>query len=375
MKKGKLCLTGLMILMVSSLNANTNTNAKSYQNGSPPAMDVSTCRKPCESDGWDGFELGADFLWWKLVSDNTSYGKRSPQVQVFVEPDRLYGTTTIFIDYVDTHWEPGVRVRAAKENLWRDLDLCANYVFIEGTSSASSSASISSSPLAFSVLQTTTLPQNAQFGTTHPFYTYLFDKYKYTYQSFDVLFSTTGLFKKYYKLKPFMGVTGIYFTQKFDYSGLGNINGTQTSGNWEFKSHFSAYGFKVGTDFDWRFWNGLSLHGSGAGMITMGSYHNIYIIDTNFPDPTFTYPNYKAHAKDYFHNCLTGWQMAMGFLYEKCFSHWKLDLKLDYEMIVWNNLPAERQIIDFGNSSVNLTAPGGIAIGFQGISGGVNFHF
>ncbi len=328
----------------------------------------------CDSCSWKGFEIGADFLWWQSSFSDIPYAKDSPSISTIISPDKITVNTKSFAKYLDAKWEPGVRIRVAKEDLWRDLDLIANYVFIEGASSGHTNLA----PTPNSALETTTLANVFSFTNSSYRYSYISNKFKYKYQTFDVLFGTSHCFKKYYKIKPFVGVTGVFFKEKISYFAIGNLSAVgETSANWSIKTDYTGIGLKVGTDFGWRFWDGLSLDGMCAAVVAPGSYESTHLVNTNIPG--ITYPNFDANFFDDFDSPVTGWQIALGFLYEKCISSCKLDLHLRYEMIGWHNLPSPpgRFIIyDSLTTTNSYVGPlGGIVMAFQGITAGFDVHF
>lgn len=160
------------------------------------AADCYTCEPVCDpcnqcaDSCFGGLDFGIDFLYWKPAIDDLDFCARYEPVDIVSTGFNPTGTAH-HIKYhgVCPGWEPGFRLRLAKEDCWCDWKLGLSYTRVKSTQHRkcdSCTECETSNPI---VIVGPPLFGADRFGTGADVFNFAKAKWESTYQTWDVLFS------------------------------------------------------------------------------------------------------------------------------------------------------------------------------------------
>ncbi|MEC7840380.1 MAG: Lpg1974 family pore-forming outer membrane protein [Chlamydiota bacterium] len=328
-----------------------------------------SCYDPCEMDScFGGFEIGADFLYWKLCLDDLNY---STSYQTNFTPA---STGTLLFDqsgtnnYLCSDWKPGFRVFLAKDNVFCDWDLIASYAWINHCNSSSSSVTENG------VLQPTLIHPNALLAPAGDSgVASVSASLDVTYQTFDVLFASDYCFRQCHNFKPFFGVTGVFLDQDFNSSWEKNDADENSEGTTKWSGEYSGYGLKMGTEYSLSICDGFSMYANASGSITVGDQSSSVAFAKTDNDAN---TSWQAAIKEEECVFVPGYNIGVGFQYDSCLCDMEYSARLGYEFVQLHNVNNQRhynsgEVSEFSSSSSSTLA----TLGYHGINVGVSVTF
>lgn len=324
----------------------------------PNFANADSCYDPCcDPCSFGGFEIGVDFLYWKPCVDNLDYVYREGvTTETSTDPvtnETSYGNNCICLD-----WEPGFRIRFAKDDVWCDWRLGVSYTWLNINSSSSAKLgtdSFISSPL-FDIDQ-----------FVDQSYTVIKGKYDTAYQAWDVLFAYDISCNRCHTFSPFWGVEGLIYNQEILVNGYldPTVDDVSASSS-KWTSDYFGVGLKLGTDYVFQMLDCLKLYASASGTITVGDHdasHNYYEYDASG-----NIDLHKFNDADCCH-IVPGYHLAVGLLYESNTCGCDYGIRLGYEFTEWRNISNPRPLFnEVGNGTVTT-------VGFHGLVAGLDFSF
>lgn len=346
----------------------------------------SSCN-PCDTDScFGGFEIGADFLYWKMCMDDLDYAVSYTST---FDADLTSAFNQIgCYDTVSTDWKPGFRVYLAKENIMCDWGLLLSYTWMRNFSTDSDN--IESLTDGVVLIQPTVGILNIGLSPTGDADLGIFGvttidaEYDITYQTFDVLFASDYCFRQCHSFKPYFGVTGLFLDQSFTTAWTmdavpssvaplpASIGGTRWSDD------FSGYGFKFGGEYSFDICDGLSMFANGSGAITVGTHTANFSQTRTTIGLTSVIDDVTNTATLCDEECtlVSGYHIQVGFQYASCACDIEYALRIGYEFLEWRNVPNQRRFFssDFENIA-NSSSPTTSTLGFHGLLAGLTFSF
>ncbi len=342
----------------------------------PNFANADSCYDPCcDPCSFGGFEIGADFLYWKPCVDNLDYAVvRYKDASEGTSPEittKKYGYKCLCLD-----WEPGFRIRFGKDDIWCNWRLNGSYTWQNVTSSAAckheGTAGITdgyvSSPLFHPALHFTEDDPNFWELTK------VTGKYDLTYQTWDVLLAYDIACNRCHSFQPFFGVEGLILNQEYrtkGYVDYENDDVDSVSAKWS--SDFFGVGLKIGTDYQFQMFDCLQFYGSAAGSITVGDHDGKYV--GGVWDQSGN-GDFSAFSDGDCCQFVPGYHLAAGFLYETDACGCEFAVRLGWEFVQWHNVSNPRSFSNWipGNeyfsSSSDYTT-----LGFHGLVAGLDFSF
>ena len=326
------------------------------------------CQDPCnDCCGFGGFELGADFLWWKTCVDDLDVGYSLVDDVNSLHSNRSYHYKTICPD-----WEPGVRVFLAKPDLWCNWVLEGSYTYIKPTQSKSFTSPADGSIYSSLSDDLTAIRVGSDLEKIHA-------NWKATYQTFDVLLGYPLEFCQCQHFTPYFGIAGLFLDQSLN--SRGNYASDSLIAADYFRTHWKsdlwAVGLKLGTAYEYALCDGFKLIANGSATIVAGEAKNhntsSYFDNTGTP---FEYTN--SYHDDESCHCIPGWHLQAGALYETCWCDWELFFRVGYEFVQWYNVPNARRFFYANGENefeARSTSPSTSEFGFNGLFLGAGVKF
>lgn len=307
------------------------------------------------SDVCTGWDIGADFLWWKACENDADYA-----ILYNDNPTLSKGN---FID-VKHDWAPGYRLYAEKKNLLCNLNLYGSYTYFE----ANDASSIATGG---GFLLSTLI-----HGGRNPFATgsihSITARHKIRYQTFDVLLTYDCGLCCGQTFTPFFGLEGLKLNESWCSVVSGTIfnqPGTDTIG---WCSNYEALGLKVGAEYAYELSCGLNMFVVGSLSLLAGcdSANNVQL--QNGPESAFIQSNsFKENPC----LCTPGAHIGFGFSYEKCWCGKTIDLRIGYEFVDWWNVPTIRRFAGSGTTVGVSTSSAGANLTLHGLFAGLSVGF
>jgi len=303
-----------------------------------------------------GFELGADFLWWKpCVSDELDYGAR------------FHGTPSTCLKYryhaICPDWQPGVRVYVKMPDFYCDWGLAASYTFIESEDHGKVRGS---GEIRHSFMHPGFANNDAN-DCAKGFW-------NARYNEWDVLLTSDACSRECHTFTHQFGLAGIVLSQHFrvhQHILVRSPSNTEESANW--RSDFWGVGFRMGSEYQYRFSDCFRFFAKGQGTILAGkSEGRVHFENEGCSDNRACFHDAECCKM------VPGYHLAAGFLYDMCWCDWDFSFKLGYEFLQWHNLPKHRVFVgDSINSSTDAiaTSPSGRTLGFHGLTLGASVKF
>ena len=336
----------------------------------------SSCN-PCDTDScFGGFEIGADFLYWKMCMDDLDYAVKYT-TEFSLDGDPAFEQVGCY-QSICNDWKPGFRVYLAKENIMCDWGLLLSYTWMKNCTSTSSAVEVDGVGL----LQPTLGILNNNLSPTSDVLlddygvNFVGATYDITYQSFDVLFASDYCFKQCHSFKPYFGVTGVFLDQTFD-SAWVKEEGEASSGLTNWSDDFSGYGLKFGGEYSFDICDGLSLFANASGSITVGT-HTAHFYQEKTVDSLTSLPDVISSASLCEDECtfVSGYHIGVGFQYDSCMCDLEYALRVGYEFLEWRNVPNQRRFFSSElENFANGSSPTIATLGFHGLLAGLTLSF
>lgn len=315
---------------------------------------------------WAGFDVSVDFIWWKLCREDLDYAvsfDHSLANSLASQSLNSKGTYKL----LHSKWDPGVRVRGVKEDLWCGVDLVGNYTYIS-TCISDKVAKPDNGHLEATLIDAIVVPGNMSLDHVRA-------SYKLTYQSFDLLFATDYCLRQCHNFRPYFGVSGVVLNQEEHCAGYLNQPLQVTAGaGKKWKDSYIGVGLKIGSEFNWHIFEGLSLYANGAGMAAVGDHDGSNIIEANLPFSGNI--NYDLRFNECECLLVPGYHIGIGFLYEICYYGCYFGVRFGYEFLEWQNVPNIRRFPVQNLSDAGMsTSPTVDTLGFHGLFAGLDLRF
>ncbi|MEM1283261.1 MAG: Lpg1974 family pore-forming outer membrane protein [Chlamydiota bacterium] len=337
----------------------------------PNFANADSCYDPCcDPCSFGGFEIGADFLYWKPCVDNMDYAVvRYSDTTEGTSPTTTtskWGYKCLCLD-----WEPGFRIRFGKDDIWCNWRLNASYTWLDVNTSA-----------------TCKVPDNADYVTSpffHPNFRFLQDPefsdltvvkgtYDTTYQTWDVLLAYDIACNRCHSFQPFFGVEGLILDQGITASGfvtedISDVDFYKT----KWTSDFFGVGLKIGSDYQFQMFDCVKFYGSAAGTITVGDFDGKY---TGYVVNASGEISKSIFADGDCCRVVPGYHLAAGLLYETDACGCEFAIRLGWEFVQWHNVANPRAfssalpLDEHYSSSTDYTT-----LGFHGLVAGLDFSF
>lgn len=326
----------------------------------PNFANADSCYDPCcDPCSFGGFEIGADFLYWKPCVDNLDYvyyfeGETTSASTPSIT-ERHSGYKSVCLD-----WEPGFRIRVAKDDVWCDWRLSASYTWLNINNSATSTKlGVTDGEFLISPLFTF-------FDDFLQNFEVIKGKYDTSYNTWDVLFSYDISCNRCHTFSPFWGVEGLIFNQELSAIGFADVtidNVDVLAAKWT--SDYFGVGLKLGTDYVFQMLDCLKLYASASGSITVGNHDNKLVNTEYDASGNITIDTFKSDDNCQF---VPGYHLAVGVLYESDMCGCDYGFRLGWESTEWRNVSNPRQFALFGSSNTST-------VGFHGLVAGLDFSF
>ena len=317
------------------------------------------CCDPCNpcADWCSGFEIGADFIYWKPCIDDLDYA-----IQFDTPITVITGTSTGSYKFVDPSWEPGVRAYVSIEDIWCGWDLVGSYTWINVHKRSGVSGAASGT--LFSTLFNPVVVTADAAGFSD-----LASRYRLNYQTFDVLLASECCLCDHL-FKPFFGITGVFLDQKIDASGTEITTGFADTLDWH--SDYWGIGLRVGSEYKYTFCDGFGFFACASGAIVAGESDTTRAEVSN----AAVTPEGLSFDRDRQCQFLNGYHFAGGFLYEDCWCNWDFALRFGYEFVKWTNVTNLRRFTSAATAQVGTSASSNTTtLGFHGIFAGLSVSF
>jgi Legionella pneumophila major outer membrane protein precursor len=359
----------LTAMVASSLLAIGAVHADDCCNPCDPCYD--SCYDPCQTDSccWTGFEIGADFLYWKLCMDDLEYA--TCYDTVIDSNGNSAGSHNATYKHVCPDWDPGFRVYVGIDDVFCDWGLVGSYTRIQSCNSA---ATKQDGDKYLEAIYTHTY---SLIGPTPaPSQDFVTMKQDLTYQSFDALFTTDYCMKSCHHFKPFFGVTGLYVDQDNRSTWMQTeTNLTTHVGNTKWNSCLSGYGLRMGSTYSFSICDGLRLFGTGSAAITVADHDtsiSFFKVDTTGENST----EYDYTFKDSECVFVPGYHLQIGFEYDTCMCGSDFGIRVGYEFLQWHNLPNARRFSSEGPPELSYSSSATVnTLGYHGLFAGLNVKF
>jgi hypothetical protein len=308
----------------------TPSDANAYGYCNDPCNDP--CDVACEDfSAFGGFDIGADFLYWKPCVDD-----------LFVA--QVTNENVVERKSIDPKWEPGVRVKLAKPDMCGCFTLSGSYTWLKSNDHKTITNEAG-------VLRPIYLPDSIIGANV---YTEIGGTWDTTYQTFDVLLSYNLRCNDCQTLTPFFGVEGLILNQKLNHNY--SIGPVLQTASWD--SDFFGAGFKMGLEHDLALSDCFALFAAGSGSIAVGT-HDV--------KTTVTGKIYKDDV------CLIvpGYHLQAGLKYEADWCGMEFAIRAGYEMLERRNTP--NMAYFFGDDQ--RSSPSTTTLGFHGGFLGLDVQF
>jgi len=326
------------------------------------------CYDPCEMDScFGGFEIGADFIYWKLCLDDLNYATS------YTTPFPTTSTTgTLIMDQHGTNqsvcadWAPGFRVFLAKDNIFCDWDLITSYTWINHSTSSKTTKPENG------LLQETLTHLNADLKPGAGGVASVNASIDVTYQTFDVLFASDYCFRQCHNFKPFFGVTGLFLDQDLSSNWVESDLTEIATGATKWSGQYSGYGLKMGTEYSLTICDGFSMYASASGAITVGDQCSTYSTGKIDSDSS----EWKMSLKEEECVFVPGYNIGLGFQYDSCLCDMEYSARLGYEFVQWNNVNNQPRFYSADTNNFSAASSSTLAtLGYHGINLGVSVTF
>lgn len=343
---------------------------------------------PCADSCLGGMDFGIDFLFWKPAIDDLDFCAsfyQEPSAETTWDPQG----TDAYIKYhgICPGWEPGFRLRLAKEDCWCDWKLNLSYTRLQSTQKRHCDNCDECHVIDESTTRVIVGPP--LFGGdrlgTNPFQ-FAEGKWESTYQTWDVLFSFDIDCCHCHTLTPFFGVEGLILNQRLEVNYENTPDAKAWSAQYKWADNFFGAGIKVGTEYTYNICQCLQLFARASGSLIVGDDD---ITNTQTFWTGTTSPDYLSiHWKD--DDCvriLPGYHVQLGLLYESCYCGTEWGFRFGWELVEWHNIANHRSFV----SEVNVLSPGAFegnsvdvsgssspntrTYGFHGLLAGLEVHF
>lgn len=328
------------------------------------------CYDPCcDPCSFGGFEIGADFIYWKPCVDNLDYAAVAYEQQSHSSPvsysnDYAYKCLCL-------GWEPGFRVRFGKEDILCNWDLYGSYLWL-GINSKSKckepkgDGTFVTSPLFSAVLEMNSDPSNTEL-------TFVEGKYDSTYQNWDAVVSYDISCNRCHSFQPFFGVEGLIFNQKLVIDGyVDHEIYDMDSKHMKWTSDFFGVGLKMGTAYVFEF-NCFKFYANASGAIVVGDHDGVNK-QTRY-DASGVKFSYKFKDAD----CcqfVPGLHMGLGFIYESDACGCEYAIRAGWEFVKWCNVNNPRRFYESEEGLLtNASASDYTTLGLHGLVVGLDFEF
>lgn len=339
----------------------------------PNFANADCCYDPCcDPCSFGGFEIGADFLYWKPCVDNLDYAvvryADSSDSSTPETTTRKWGYKCLCLD-----WEPGFRIRFGKDDIWCNWRLDASYTWLNVKTSSSCKE------------------PNSDEGTYvtspffHPNFRYFEDptfgeisevdgSYNLTYQTWDVLLGYDIACNRCHSFKPFFGVEGVILNQEIKAEGYVDAEVDDVdyySTKWS--SDFFGVGLKIGTDYQFQMFDCLQFYGSAAGTIAVGNHDGKWVGDVADASGNIDHNIFSDSDCCQF---VPGYHLAVGLLYETDACGCEFAVRVGWEFVQWHNVSNPRAFSsalpydEHYSASTDYTT-----LGFHGLVAGLDFAF
>ena len=315
------------------------------------------------SDLCSGWDVGADFLWWKTCENNADFA-------VLFDHNPFLSNTTASGNFIDLKhdWAPGYRVYAEKKSLFCNLNLYGSYTHFQ----ADDSGSISTlGGFLFSTLSDAGFNDFAP-GTINT----VKARHKLRYQTFDVLLSYDCCLCNAQLFSPFFGIEGLKLNESWHSTILGTLSGQPGEETINWCSNYEAIGLKVGAQYEYALSCGLNLFAIGSLSLLAGSdsSRNCQVtstLDSQLQNPVSLAENFKENEC----LCQPGAHIAFGFSYNKCVCGKTVGVRIGYEFTDWWNVPTIRHFNAAGEATGISTSSAGSNLVLHGLFAGLDVGF
>lgn len=332
----------------------------------------------CDPCSFGGFEIGADFIYWKPCVDDLDYaavhyerGNPDTSTGVSITTDK-YAYKCICLG-----WEPGFRVRFGKNDilcnwnlsgsyLWLDINEKANCKRPTSTGTTGPEGSYIDSPLFHAALGSSDDPLNSDL-------TFARGDYSTTYQNWDAVLSYDIACHPCHTFQPFFGVEGLIYNQKLKVDAYVNSESEDIdSKHMVWTSDFFGVGMKMGTAYTFEF-KCFKLYANASGAILVGDHDGVNKQTRWDASGNGFNLNFKDGDCCQF---VPGYHMAAGMLYETDACGCEFAIRLGWEFVKWCNISNPRRFqADESELRTTASASDYTTVGFHGLVAGLDFSF
>ncbi|HEY4832830.1 MAG TPA: Lpg1974 family pore-forming outer membrane protein [Waddliaceae bacterium] len=335
---------GIAVLASAALLTFAPNMANAYNRDCDPCNN--TCDWNC-CGGFEGFDIGVDFLWWKPCVDDLDFC-----ASVDEESDGF--DWNIKYKGICPDWEPGVRVLFKMPSCYCDLGLAACYTYIHAQTKRSFRGD---DDVACPLIHPATDEAGDTFDAAR-------GRWELNYHDWDVLATYDIACNQCHHFKPFIGIAGNVINQKFHVKL--RADSEIDTVNWS--SDYWGVGLRAGAEYVYQISDCLRFFSVAHGTLLAGKADG-----TNHQ----SFPS-TVRVKD--DNCcyfVPGYHIGTGFSYNTCMCDWDVSFRIGYEFLVWHNVPNHRIFTggDGMGSYSDSTSPSTRTLGFHGLLLGLGVSF
>jgi len=336
------------------------------------------CCDPCS---FGGFEIGADFLYWKPCVDNLDYAV----VKYADGGDTELSTSKWGYKCVCLDWEPGFRIRLGKDDVWCNWRLDASYTWLDINTSSSCKAPTGDDAYVSSPMFHPIQGNGYDGAPTFDELTYVKGTYDTTYQTWDVLLSYDISCNRCHTFQPFFGVEGLILDQDIKVHAYVDPDDTTLDTiSLAWNSDFFGVGLKIGTNYQFQMFDCLKFYGGASGVITVGDRDGRgrgYVTDGsgNVHEGIFSDSDCCQFVP--------GYHLAVGLLYETDMCGCDFAVRVGWEFVQWHNVSnprafsgdktiAQKQSEDGSDAKAYFSSSSDYTtFGLHGLTVGLDFSF
>lgn len=282
-------------------------------------------------DGYDVF-LTADFIYWKISQDGTSYVMNG-----FADGLGFVPLSKGSVQNIDFDFEPGFKVGLGF-SLGRDgWDLYTEYTWLNSHPN-SKSTSMSQRSFLFPLWNIGALFQSYSELNTDEFLSAK-GEWDLTFNVIDMELGRNYFISQYLKLRPFIGFKGAFVDQDldvtykmFDFS-VANENQTLKMDN---DQNTWGFGLRTGLNTSWQLDNAFSIYGDFAMTALWGKYE-LDRKDTSKTPDSSSDTSVLFHTKSEFFTIKPVLELGLGMRYDLWFmcDRYHFDASLGWEQQIW----------------------------------------
>lgn len=339
---------------------------------------------------WGAF-FDIEFLYWYARESDLSYAVKGQTVS---RGDVLPGPLLDLIftpksfKYIETSWDPGVRVGLGWNDSCDGWDYYLNWTYFHNSSRSSVSATFEGLPADNTVFAPANpnVPALGEFAILNPYINpafllsnpQLFDKvigkWKLTYNSIDLEVGRKYWLSQCFNLRPYAGLRGSWIKLRFRTRSLRNITTPETTNpptiDALYKDRFTTrrwgVGFLGGLQPTWYWCSNFALYANVDAALVWGDGREKK--RENYTDSGAQLISYKNRWSAQHYQMYAMLDTALGLRWEEtwCCDRYRTNFDIGWEHHIWFDTNQRKKLIDnFSQNGVTGSGITGNVLGFR----------